>query len=640
VQRNIIKVFLASPGDLVEERKAAKQIVDEENANHATEAGYQFELVGWEDTVAQHGRAQAIINRELDQCSYFVGMLWKRWGSPPGPDDEFSSGFEEEYKRSQARFLEFGVPNISVLFKEISDGDKRDAGPQLSKVLDFKRKFTDEFRGAYQTFGSLREFEQRFRSILAHTLSRQKEEDAKDESEEQSKSRSGESSEIVRPVSNDETFFSAQALSFLNDLISRPSDADTSEYTSEGAARFRLIGSTLRRSGNDQDTLGAHDANLIFRELADSELGAEERRGLLDAGLQGFEAENTPFWKWAVTQENRSIVNELAFRTVLGSEKQRSNAFKALTILNQNLRDVTEPFSRERLRELWLSENNDEAVKVSALRFLGELGDGDDLEQIERHIDSSEATIAKAALSAKVGFLARVSLNDALAFLSDREDADVPVTVVEEIEAKLSTLETPVLEGCLATKSSKLQSVVANELLSRGALEDAGADLLAKSGDAEVRLIAAHAKHSGPQEFSLKDAHRLIVKPRTTNALSLGTTGNRDWAGEDAFERYKHENLSERSYEALVELRKTENVCNHDVSFAIFDKHFRREKTAFCDAVRNDFTAFLDEKMNRHPDPSSLPDERLQKYLRDEMVQEGFEILCRRGSKTELGLGV
>lgn len=168
MQRTIIKVFLASPGDLVDERKAAKRIVDEENRNHATPQGYQFELVGWEDTVAQHGRAQEVINRDLDQCSYFVGVLWKRWGSPPGPEGgKYTSGFQEEYERSEARYKSTGKPNISMLFKSISSADSSDAGPQLQEVLKFKKNYTIEYRGVYHTFDELREFENKFRSILA-----------------------------------------------------------------------------------------------------------------------------------------------------------------------------------------------------------------------------------------------------------------------------------------------------------------------------------------------------------------------------------------------------------------------------------------------------------------------------------------
>ncbi len=50
--RKIIKAFLASPGDLTEERRVAKSVVDDFNENWADDLGYQVELVGWEDTVS------------------------------------------------------------------------------------------------------------------------------------------------------------------------------------------------------------------------------------------------------------------------------------------------------------------------------------------------------------------------------------------------------------------------------------------------------------------------------------------------------------------------------------------------------------------------------------------------------------
>jgi hypothetical protein len=54
--RKIIRAFLASPGDLQEERKAIREAVDEFNESWANELGYQVELVGWEETVAGFGR--------------------------------------------------------------------------------------------------------------------------------------------------------------------------------------------------------------------------------------------------------------------------------------------------------------------------------------------------------------------------------------------------------------------------------------------------------------------------------------------------------------------------------------------------------------------------------------------------------
>lgn len=100
--RRFIKVFLASPGDLADERNIAKVIVDDFNSQLADALGYQVELVGWEDTLPGVGRPQGIINRDLDGCDLFVGMLWKRWGTPPGTEP-YTSGFEEEFKRSMTR---------------------------------------------------------------------------------------------------------------------------------------------------------------------------------------------------------------------------------------------------------------------------------------------------------------------------------------------------------------------------------------------------------------------------------------------------------------------------------------------------------------------------------------------------------
>jgi hypothetical protein len=50
--RKIIRAFLASPGDLQEERKAIRDVIDEFNESSANELGYQVELIGWEKTIA------------------------------------------------------------------------------------------------------------------------------------------------------------------------------------------------------------------------------------------------------------------------------------------------------------------------------------------------------------------------------------------------------------------------------------------------------------------------------------------------------------------------------------------------------------------------------------------------------------
>ena len=79
----IVRVFLASPGDLGEERKLANDAVEEINKHIAPYLGFHVELKGWEDTLSGRGRPQEIINKELDVCELFIGMIWKKWGTPP-----------------------------------------------------------------------------------------------------------------------------------------------------------------------------------------------------------------------------------------------------------------------------------------------------------------------------------------------------------------------------------------------------------------------------------------------------------------------------------------------------------------------------------------------------------------------------
>src|SRR2546421_249205 len=127
--REIVSVFLASPSDLGEERRAAKSIVDGINGSFANALGYQVELIGWEDTVSIFGRPQSIINAELDRCELFVGMLWRKWGTPTDGSGSYTSGFEEEFRRSVERRKGEGCPEISLFFKEVGQDFLQDPGP-------------------------------------------------------------------------------------------------------------------------------------------------------------------------------------------------------------------------------------------------------------------------------------------------------------------------------------------------------------------------------------------------------------------------------------------------------------------------------------------------------------------------------
>ena len=113
----VFRVFLASPSDLEAERKKAKEIVDRLNRIIRT-FNWTVELLVWEDRFFGIGRPQSQINDDVDVCDLFVGIIWRRWGSPSG---EFQSGFEEEFERAIRRRKQSKSPEIWLYFKRVED---------------------------------------------------------------------------------------------------------------------------------------------------------------------------------------------------------------------------------------------------------------------------------------------------------------------------------------------------------------------------------------------------------------------------------------------------------------------------------------------------------------------------------------
>ncbi len=169
-QRRLIKVFIASPGDLKPERQSAREVVDEINSTLGRTFDVDIDLLGWEDTLPGVGRPQAIINRDVDDCDLFIGLLWKRWGTPSG--EEFSSGFEEEFERARQRNQSTGQPEIWLAFKEVEPSQLADPGDQLKRVLAFKQAQIAARIVLYKEFKDERDWATQLRCWLMTHLGR------------------------------------------------------------------------------------------------------------------------------------------------------------------------------------------------------------------------------------------------------------------------------------------------------------------------------------------------------------------------------------------------------------------------------------------------------------------------------------
>ena len=144
--RQVIRIFLASPGDVMAERKLAKEAVDALNGNVADENGFVLQLVSWETNsrpgLDQAG-AQEWLNRvlQVEKVDLLVGIFWRRFGTRTERAD---SGTEEEIRTAVKAWNENGhlKPQVMLYFSQKPAPPPATAAEsmQLTKVLTFKEE--------------------------------------------------------------------------------------------------------------------------------------------------------------------------------------------------------------------------------------------------------------------------------------------------------------------------------------------------------------------------------------------------------------------------------------------------------------------------------------------------------------------
>ena len=166
------RVFVASPGGLQAERKAFRDALYEFNEAHAVQKEAIFIPVGWEDTPGGMGRAQDHINEQVRACDYCVILFHNRWGMPPAKDGIFGSGTEEEFDVAVKckKDPEMDMQDVVIFFKGVEANQLGDPGPQLLKVLDFKKKLEEEREHHFENFDDDRSFEKLLRRHLGDWL--------------------------------------------------------------------------------------------------------------------------------------------------------------------------------------------------------------------------------------------------------------------------------------------------------------------------------------------------------------------------------------------------------------------------------------------------------------------------------------
>jgi hypothetical protein len=162
---NAVKVMIASPSDVPNERQAIREIVSEWNNIHAEDRKVVLLPVGWEthSSPTLGDRPQGIINQQvLANCDLLVAVFWTRLGSPTGKAASGSvEEIEEHLKAGRPAMLYFS--NAPVRPDSVDD-------KQYKALTAFKRECYN--RGLVESYDSVAEFRDKFARQLAQTMIR------------------------------------------------------------------------------------------------------------------------------------------------------------------------------------------------------------------------------------------------------------------------------------------------------------------------------------------------------------------------------------------------------------------------------------------------------------------------------------
>jgi hypothetical protein len=137
----ILRLLVASPGDVAHERNAVSTAAVELNKGVALAQGIQFQVIRWEtDAYPSFHPAgpQGAIDKILrvDDCDIVVGIFWKRFGTPTA---DGRTGTEHELNIAYESWKATGRPNIMLYFsRKPYQPETKEELEQWQRVLTFK----------------------------------------------------------------------------------------------------------------------------------------------------------------------------------------------------------------------------------------------------------------------------------------------------------------------------------------------------------------------------------------------------------------------------------------------------------------------------------------------------------------------
>ncbi len=170
-QVHVLRVVVASPKDVQQERNALVEVAEELNRGIAGDRALRIDISRWETDVypgfhIEGPQGLIDLSLSIEDCDLLIGIFWKRFGTPTL---DAKSGTEHEFRKAYEAWKRNNRPQLMIYFKEKPCWPKtREELSQLGLVLDFKLDFPPE--GLWWTYIEKSQFVKSVRNHLTQFI--------------------------------------------------------------------------------------------------------------------------------------------------------------------------------------------------------------------------------------------------------------------------------------------------------------------------------------------------------------------------------------------------------------------------------------------------------------------------------------